>query len=48
MDEAKVVFAHLCAAYPGFTVAKFRKAMVFSPAAMDRMVASLKKAGLPD
>ncbi len=48
MEEAKVEFTHLCSAYPGFTVAKFRKAMVFSPAALDRMAASLKKAGLPD
>jgi adenylate cyclase len=48
MEEAKVEFAHLCSAYPNFTIAKFRKAMVFSPAALDRMAASLKKAGLPD
>jgi hypothetical protein len=48
MDEAKVEYAHLCAAYPGLTIAKFRKPMVFSPAVMDRMGAHLMTVGLPD
>jgi len=48
MDEAKVEFAHLCAAYPGLTIAKFKKAMVFSSAVLDRMGAQLKTMGLPD
>jgi adenylate cyclase len=48
MEEAKVEFTHLCSAYPGLTIAKFRKAMVFSPAVLDRMGAQLKTMGLPD
>ncbi len=48
LDEAKVEFTHLCSVYPGLTVAKFRKAMVFSPAVLDRMAAQLKAVGLPD
>jgi len=34
--------------YPDLTGSKFRQAMVFSPAVLDRMVANLKKLGLPD
>ena len=48
VEEAKVEFAHLCSAYPGLTIAKFRKAMVFSSAVLDRMGAQLKTMGLPD
>ena len=48
LEEARVEYARLCAEYPGLTAAKFRIAMVFSPAALDRMVANMKKVGLPD
>ena len=48
MNEAAAEFKRLMAAYPDLTVAKFRNAMVFSPAVMDRMCASLRKVGLPD
>ena len=48
MDEAAVEFKRLMAAYPDLTVTKFKKAMVFSPATLDRMGANLKKAGLPE
>ncbi len=48
VEEAKVEFAHLCSAYPGLTIAKFRKAMVFSSAVLDRMSVQLKTMGLPD
>ena len=48
MDEAAVEFKRLMAAYPDLTVTKFRKAMVFSPATLDRMGANLKKVGLPE
>jgi adenylate cyclase len=48
LEEAKVEYAHLCSAYPGYTVAKFKNAMVFSPAVLDRMAAQLKSIGLPD
>ena len=43
LEEAKVEFGHLCSAYPDFTIAKFKKAMVFSPAMLDRMAAHLRK-----
>ena len=48
MDEAAVEFKSLMAVYPDLTVTKFRKAMVFSPAMLDRMCANLKKIGLPE
>jgi hypothetical protein len=35
-------------AYPDMTASRFRQAMVFSTAALDRMVGNLKKLGLPD
>jgi adenylate cyclase len=34
--------------YPDLTIAKFKRAMVFSPAALDRMAENLRKLGLPD
>ena len=48
MDEAKQAYAELVRHYPGLTVAKFRQAMVFSPAMLDRMTVNLKRLGLPD
>lgn len=48
MDEAAVEFKRLMASYPDLTVTKFKQAMVFSPATLDRMSANLKKAGLPE
>lgn len=35
-------------AYPDLTVSKFKQAMVFSPAALERMGSYLRKLGLPD
>ena len=48
MDEAAIECKKLMAAYPGLTVTKFRNAMVFSPAMLDRMGVHLKQAGVPD
>jgi adenylate cyclase len=48
MDEAAVEFKRLLASYPDLTVTKFKQAMVFSPATLNRMGANLKKAGLPE
>ena len=48
MDEAAVEFKRLMAAYPDLTVAKFKEALVFSPATLERMGANLRKAGLPE
>jgi adenylate cyclase len=48
MDEAKVEFEHLRSVYPDSTITKFRNAMMFSPAMMDRMAAHWRAVGLPD
>jgi adenylate cyclase len=47
-DEAKEAFAELMLTYPDLTVSKFKQAMVFSPAVLERMAANLRKLGLPD
>jgi adenylate cyclase len=47
MEEAAIELKRLLAAYPDLTVSKFKQAMVFSPATLERMGANLKKAGLP-
>jgi adenylate cyclase len=47
-EEAKAAYAQMLRSYPDLTVSKFRQAMVFSPAALDRMVDNLRKLGLPD
>jgi adenylate cyclase len=48
MDEARDAFAQMLRSYPDLTAAKFRQAMIFAPATLDRMVANLKTLGLPD
>ena len=48
MEEAAAEYKRMRAVYPDLTIAKFKKAMVFSPATMEKMVAHMKKAGLPD
>ncbi|MDQ3558211.1 MAG: hypothetical protein M3453_03305 [Pseudomonadota bacterium] len=48
MEEANDAYAQMMLSYPELTAAKLRQAMVFSPAALDRMVDNLKKLGLPD
>jgi adenylate cyclase len=48
VDEAKVGYATLMQAYPDLTVRKFKQAMVFSPAVLDRMAVNLRRLGLPD
>ncbi|MFT5440046.1 MAG: adenylate cyclase [Alphaproteobacteria bacterium] len=47
-EEAKQAYSHLMQSYPDLTGAKVRQAMVFSEAMLDRMIANLKKLGLPD
>ncbi len=47
-DEAKQAFAVLMLTYPDLTVSKFKQAMVFSPAILNRMAENLRKLGLPD
>ena len=47
-EEARQAFAEMLLSYPDITATKFRQAMVFSSAALDRMVENLRKLGLPD
>jgi adenylate cyclase len=47
-EEAKQAFAELMRHYPDLTIAKFKQAMVFSPAILDRMAEHFRKLGLPD
>jgi adenylate cyclase len=48
VEEAKQAFAELMRSYPDLTVSKYKQAMVFSPAVLDRMAEYLRKLGLPD
>jgi adenylate cyclase len=48
VEEAKQAFAEVMRSYPDLTVSKFKQAMVFSPAALNRMAENLRKLGLPD
>jgi adenylate cyclase len=47
-EEARQAFTEMMRSYPDLTVAKFRQAMVFSDAALDRMAVNLRKLGLRD
>ena len=46
--EAKKSFQALLAAYPGFTIKRFKDAMVFSPQVLDRLAQQLAALGLPE
>jgi adenylate cyclase len=48
VEEAKQAFADLMRSYPDLTVSRFKQAMVFSPAVLNRMAENLRKLGLPD
>lgn len=48
MEKAESAFKELMAAYPDLTAGKVHEAMVFPTHFMDRMVANLKRLGLPD
>lgn len=48
MEEARKAYAEVMRSYPELTIAKFKQAMVFSPAALDRMAGNLRKLGLPE
>lgn len=47
-EEAKLAFAEMLLSYPDLTVSKFKQAMVFSKASLDRMAENLRKLGLPE
>ena len=36
------------AAYPGYTIARYKDAMVFTPRALDRMAAQMRALGVPE
>ena len=48
VGEAKQAFEELMLTYPDLTISKFKQAMVFSPAVLNRMAENLRKLGLPD
>jgi adenylate cyclase len=48
LEEARAELGLLLATYPGLTVSKYKEAMVFSPATLERMGEHLRKAGLPE
>ena len=48
IEEAKASYTLLIESNPDLTAVKIRKAMVFSPTFMDRMLTNLKTLGLPD
>ena len=48
VEEANHAFVEVLRSYPDLTVSKYKQAMVFSPAALNRMAENLRKLGLPD
>jgi adenylate cyclase len=48
VDEAKRAFVEVMRNYPDLTISKFKQAMVFSPATLNRMAENLRRLGLPD
>jgi len=48
VEEAEEAYGKMIRSYPDLTVSRLRQAMVFSPAALDRMVDNLRRLGLPD
>jgi len=48
IEEAKQAYAEMMRDYPDLTISKYKQAMVFSPAALDRMGENLRKLGLPE
>src|SRR3954462_9828440 len=48
MDEAREAFVEMLRHYPDLTIAKFKQAMVCSPATLEVMGANLRKLGLPE
>ena len=48
VEEANQAFVEVLRSYPDLTVSKYKQAMVFSPAALNRMAENLRKLGLPE
>jgi adenylate cyclase len=47
-DEARTSLAVVLAAYPDFTIRKFREAMVFTPRVLDRIAGQLRELGIAE
>jgi len=47
-EEARSAYRKLMQHYPDLTVKKFKAAMVFSPATLERFAVNLRKLGLPE
>ena len=48
IEEATHAFAEVMRTYPDLTISKYKQAMVFAPAILNRMAENLRKLGLPD
>jgi adenylate cyclase len=48
LDEAKASLAAVYAAYPNFSIRKFRDALVFTPRTLDRLAEQLRALGVPE
>jgi adenylate cyclase len=48
IEEAKQAFSEMMRSYPDLTISKYKNAMVFSPAVLNRMAENLRKLGLPE
>jgi adenylate cyclase len=48
LDEAKASLAKIMAAYPNYSIRKYREAMVFTPRMLDRMSEQMRQLGLPE
>jgi len=48
VEEARASLAALAESYRGFSIAKFREAMVFTPRALDRIGEQLRALGVPE
>ena len=48
MEEARQAYDEMTRYYPGLTITRFKQAMVFSPATLERMAQNLRKLGMPE
>ena len=48
VDEAMALRDVLMAAYPDLTVARYKEAMVFAPATLERIAVGLRELGVPE
>jgi adenylate cyclase len=48
IEDAKKAYNHVLGGYPDLTITSFKRAMVFSSSALDRMAENLRKIGMPE